>query len=133
MKTLSADSKTQAKKISNLVQSITKATNGTVETIKSMAENVETGKLSIEQSSKALMDISQSIKSISTISEGISVAAGDQKKSIDAVSVNLDKISGIAADTSTSSMQAVLSAEYQRIFPTPSKLSSVVVDFRRHA
>ena len=44
VKTLSADSKEQAKKISTLVQSVLKETQDTVTTIKTMAENVTLGK-----------------------------------------------------------------------------------------
>ena len=111
VKTLSADSKSQAKKISTLVQSVLKETNATATTIKTMAENVEMGKRSIEQTSKAFTDISNSIDITTTTSKGISVAAADQKKSIDSISESLDKISGIAADTSTGSTQSAESAK----------------------
>ncbi|MCX6690488.1 MAG: methyl-accepting chemotaxis protein [Methanoregula sp.] len=47
VKTLSADSKTQAKQISNLVKSLQKEVEHTVVTIKTIAENVEIGKTSI--------------------------------------------------------------------------------------
>ncbi len=111
VKTLSADSKLQAKKISALVQSVQKETQDTVETIKLMAENVGLGKQSIEKTSKAFDDINRSIESTSKTSKGISVSASDQKKSIDAVSQSLDKISGIAGDTSTASTQSAQAAK----------------------
>jgi methyl-accepting chemotaxis protein len=111
VKTLSADSKSQAKKISGLVQSVQKETQDTVETIKTMADNVGLGKQSIEQTSKAFVDISQSIESTSATSKEISGAAGEQKKSIDAVSQSLDKINGIAGDTSTASTQSAEAAK----------------------
>ncbi len=111
VKTLSADSKSQAKKISTLVQSVLKETEETSTTIKTMAGNVETGKRSIEQTSRAFTDINRSIETTSTTAKGISVAAADQKKSIDSISESLDKISGIAADTSTSSTQSAESAK----------------------
>ncbi len=106
VKTLSADSKLQAKKISSLVQSVQKDTGDTVITIKTMAENVEVGRRSIEQTSKAFDDINKSIETTSSTAKEISVAAADQKKSIDAISESLDKINGIAADTSGTSMQS---------------------------
>jgi len=106
VKTLSADSKSQAKKISSLVQSVQKETGETVSTIKTMAENVEVGRRSIEQTSKSFTDINKSIETTSSIAKEISVAAGDQKRSIDAISESLDKISGIATDTSSTSMQS---------------------------
>ncbi|HET6445063.1 MAG TPA: methyl-accepting chemotaxis protein, partial [candidate division Zixibacteria bacterium] len=111
VKTLSADSKTQAKSISNLVQSVLRETGETVGTINTMAENVELGRRSIEETSKAFADINRSIESTSKTAKEISVAASDQKKSIDAVSQSLDKISGIAADTSTGSRQSAESAK----------------------
>ncbi|MCJ7821349.1 MAG: methyl-accepting chemotaxis protein, partial [Bacteroidales bacterium] len=105
VKSLSADSKTQAKQISTLIQSIQKETNDAVSTIKTMAENVELGKSSIEQTFSAFTNIKNAIENTSTTSKEISLAAADQKKSIDAVSQSLDKISGISTDTSTSSAQ----------------------------
>ena len=111
VKTLSADSKDQAKKISVLVQSVQKETEETVTTIKTMAENVELGRTSIEQTSKAFEDISHSIEGTTRTAKEISTAAADQKKSIDAVSETMDKISGIAADTSTGSAQSARSAK----------------------
>ncbi len=111
VKTLSADSKSQAKKISTLVQSVLKETDETSTTIKTMAQNVETGRQSIELTSRAFGDISRSIETTSETAKGISVAASDQKKSIDSISESLDKISGIAADTSTSSAQSAESTK----------------------
>jgi methyl-accepting chemotaxis protein len=111
VKTLSADSKAQAKKISSLVQSVLRETLETVETIKTMAENVEMGKRSIEQTSKSFGDINQSIEVTSKTAKEISVAAAEQKKSIDAVSQSLDKISGIATDTSTAATQSAESGK----------------------
>ncbi len=111
VKTLSADSKAQAKKISTLVQSVLKETEETSTTIKTMAENVETGKRSIEQTSRAFDDINRSIETTSTVARGIAVAAADQKKSIDSISESLDKISGIATDTSASSTQSAESGK----------------------
>lgn len=105
VKSLSAESKAQAKKISTLVKSIQEETKETVITIKTMAENVNLGKSSIEQTSKAFKDINRAIESTSRTAKEISVAAAEQKKSIDAVSKSLDKISGIAMDTSTGSAQ----------------------------
>jgi hypothetical protein len=105
VKTLSADSKVQAKNISTLVQSVLKETEETVETIKTMAENVELGRRSIIQTSQAFADIKSSVESTSRTAKDISVAAADQKKSIDAVSQSLDKISGIATDTSSAAVQ----------------------------
>ncbi|HWP46181.1 MAG TPA: methyl-accepting chemotaxis protein [Candidatus Limnocylindrales bacterium] len=105
VKSLSADSKAQAKKISNLVKSIQEETKDTVIIIKTMAENVNLGKSSIERTSKAFKDINRAIESTSKTAKEISVAAAEQKKSIDAVSQSLDKISGIATDTSTGSAQ----------------------------
>ena len=105
VKTLSADSKTQAKDISTLVQSVLKETEATVETIRTMSENVELGRRSIEETSKAFGDISQSVEDTSKTTQEISQAAADQKSSIDAISQSLDKVSGIAADTSTSGTQ----------------------------
>jgi methyl-accepting chemotaxis protein len=112
VKTLSADSKAQAKKISTLVQSVLKETEETSTTIKTMAANVETGRRSIEQTSRSFTDIKRSIETTSTTARGISVAAADQKKSIDSISESLDKISGIAADTSTGSTQSAESAKH---------------------
>ncbi|MBU4222524.1 MAG: HAMP domain-containing protein, partial [Euryarchaeota archaeon] len=111
VKTLSADSKSQAKKISTLVQAVMKETTDTVQTIKTMAENVEVGRRSTEETSKSFTEIAKSIQTSSTTSRDISVAAADQKKSIDAVSQSLDKISGIAADTSTSAAQSAESGK----------------------
>ena len=111
VKTLSADSKTQAKNISNLVQSVLKETEEAVTTIKTVAGNIELGKRSIEQTSKAFTDINSSIENVSQTAREISVAAADQKKSIDAVSQSLDKVSGIASDTSTASKQGAESAK----------------------
>jgi methyl-accepting chemotaxis protein len=106
VKTLSADSKVQAKKISALVQSVFRETQDTALTIKTMAGNVGLVKGSIESTSRAFKDINRSIEVTSGTAKDISVAAADQKKSIDAVSQSLDKISGIAADTSTSATQS---------------------------
>jgi HAMP domain-containing protein len=106
VKTLSADSKAQAKKISTLVQSVQKETQDTVMTIKTMAGNVELGRKSIQQTSKSFGDIKSAIEGTSVTAKEISQAAGDQKRSIDAVSQSLDKISGIAADTSLASTQS---------------------------
>ena len=111
VKTLSADSKSQAKKISTLVQSVLKETDETSTTIKIMAGNVETGKRSIEQTSRAFTDINKSIETTSKVAKVIAVAAADQKKSIDSISESLDKISGIATDTSTSSSQSAESGK----------------------
>ena len=105
VKTLSGDSKAQAKDIASLVQSVLKETETTVETIRTMADNVETGRRSIDETSKAFTDINQSVESTAKTAQEISVAATDQKTSIDAVSQSLDKISGIATDTSTGGAQ----------------------------
>jgi len=112
VKTLSADSKAQAKKISGLVQSVLRETAETAQTIKTMAENVEIGRVSIEQTSKAFIDINTSVENTAKISKQISVAATEQKNSIDSVSQGLDKISGIAADTSTCSNQSADSTKH---------------------
>ncbi len=130
VKTLSADSKAQAKKISTLVQSVLKETQETSTTIKTMAENVEQGRRSIELTSKAFTDINRSIETTSTTAKGISVAASDQKKSIDSISESLDKISGIAADTSTGSTQSAdstkrLLAKTQELTTTATTLASM--------
>jgi methyl-accepting chemotaxis protein len=106
VKTLSADSKVQAKKISTLVQSVLRETQDTALTIKTMAGNVGLVKGSIESTSVAFKDINRSIDVTSETAKDISVAAAEQKKSIDAVSQSVDKISGIAADTSTSATQS---------------------------
>jgi HAMP domain-containing protein len=134
VKTLSAESKDQAKKISTLVQSVLKETQDTVNTIKTMAENVTTGKRSIEETSKAFSDINRSIDSTSKTAKEISVAAGDQKKSIDAISQSLDKISGIAGDTSTGSTQSAegakrLLAKTQELTTTATTLASMSQKF----
>jgi methyl-accepting chemotaxis protein len=105
VKTLSADSKSQAKSISDLVGSVLKETEAAASTIKTMAENVDLGRRSIDQTSKAFQDIAQAVQTTSKTSQEISSAAAEQKNSIDAVSKSLDMISGIAADTSTSSLQ----------------------------
>jgi len=130
VKTLSADSKAQAKKISTLVQAVMKETEETVTTIKTMAQNVETGRRSIEQTSKAFGDINRSIETTSGTAKEISVAAADQKKSIDAISESLDKISGIAADTSSSSTQSAegskrLLSKTQELMSTATRLASM--------
>ena len=130
VKTLSADSKSQAKKISTLVQAVMKETEETVTTIKTMAQNVETGKRSIEQTSKAFGDINRSIETTSGTAKEISVAAADQKKSIDAISESLDKISGIAADTSSGSTQSAegskrLLSKTQELMSTATRLASM--------
>ncbi len=130
VKTLSADSKSQAKKISTLVQAVMKETEETVTTIKTMAQNVELGKRSIEQTSKAFGDINRSIETTSGTAKEISVAAADQKKSIDAISESLDKISGIAADTSSSSTQSAegskrLLSKTQELMSTATRLASM--------
>jgi len=123
VKTLSADSKSQAKKISNLVQSVQKETGETVTTIKTMAENVEVGRRSIEQTSKAFEEINSAIGVTSKTAKEISVAAADQKKSIDSISESLDKISGIAADTSGVSMQSADGAK--RLLAKMQELTSI--------
>ena len=110
VKTLSADSKEQAKKISGLVQSVLAETEQTVTTINTMAENVEMGRQSIELTSKAFGDINRSIESTSQTAKEIAMAAKEQKQSIDSVSQSLDRISGIASDTSTSGTQSADSA-----------------------
>ncbi len=130
VKTLSADSKSQAKKISTLVQAVMKETEETVTTIKTMAQNVETGRRSIEQTSKAFADINRSIETTSKTAKEISVAASDQKKSIDAISDSLDKVSGIAADTSSSSTQSAngskqLLSKTQELRSTATRLASM--------
>jgi len=114
VKTLSADSKNQAKNISDLVQSILKETEGAVTTINTMAENVESGRRSTEQTSGVLSEIISSVGGTTKEAQEISVAAGQQKNSIDTVSQSLDKISGIAADTSTSGAQLVESTKTLR-------------------
>lgn len=60
----------------------------------------------------------------------ISVAAADQKKSIDAISESLDKISGIAADTSSGSTQSAegskrLLSKTQELMSTATRLASM--------
>ncbi len=130
VKTLSADSKSQAKKISTLVQAVMKETEETVTTIKTMAQNVELGRRSIEQTSKAFGDINRSIETTSGTAKEISVAAADQKKSIDAISESLDKISGIAADTSSGSTQSAegskrLLSKTQELMSTATILASM--------
>ena len=130
VKTLSADSKAQAKKISTLVQAVMKETEETVTTIKTMAQNVEMGRKSIEQTSRAFGDINRSIETTSKTAKDISVAAADQKKSIDAISESLDKISGIAADTSSSSTQSAegskrLLSKTQELMSTATRLASM--------
>jgi methyl-accepting chemotaxis protein len=134
VKTLSAESKDQAKKISSLVQSVLKETQDTVTTIKTMAENVTTGKQSIEETSKAFTDINRSIDSTSKTAKEISEAAGEQKGSIDAISQSLDKISGIAADTSTASTQSAVGAKrlmgkMQELTTTATTLASMSEKF----
>ena len=136
MKTLSADSKNQAKNISDLVQSILKETEGTVITINTMAENVETGRRSIEQTAGALAEIGKSVGETTNEAQEISVAAGQQKNSIDTVSQSLDKISGIAADTSTSGAQLVestknLSASMQELAATSQTLGDMAQRFQQ--
>ena len=134
VKTLSAESKDQAKKISALVQSVLKETQDTVNTIKTMAENVTLGKQSIEETSKAFTDINRSIESTSKTAKEISEAAGEQKGSIDAISQSLDKISGIAADTSTASTQSAegakrLLAKTQELTTTATALANMSEKF----
>jgi methyl-accepting chemotaxis protein len=134
VKTLSAESKDQAKKISSLVQSVLKETQDTVTTIKTMAENVTMGKQSIEETSKAFTDINRSIDSTSKTAKEIAEAAGEQKRSIDAISQSLDKISGIAADTSTASTQSAggakrLLAKTQELTTTATALASMSEKF----
>jgi len=136
VKTLSADSKNQVKNISDLVQSILKETEGTVTTINTMAENVETGRRSIEQTAGALSEINRSVGETTKESQEISVAAGQQKNSIDTISQSLDKISGIAADTSTSGAQLVestkdLSASMQELAATSQTLADMSERFRQ--
>jgi methyl-accepting chemotaxis protein len=111
VKTLSADSKNQAKDISTLVQSVLKETESAVSTIKTMASNVELGRRSIEDTSKSFTDINQSVENTSKTAQEIAASAGAQKTSIDSVSKSLDKISGIATDTSTSGTQLAASAK----------------------
>jgi len=123
VKTLSADSKTQAKDISTLVQSVLKETEETAGTIRTMGENVELGRRSIEETSKAFADINQSVEATSKTSQEISTAVTDQKTSIEAVSQSLDKISGIAADTSTSGAQ--LSASSQDLLAKMQELMTI--------
>ena len=123
VKTLSADSKLQAKKISTLVQAVMKETTDTVQTIKTMAENVDIGRRSIQETSTSFTEIAKSIQTASAISKDISVAAADQKKSIDAVSQSLDKISGIATDTSSSSAQSAESGK--RLMSKTQELNSM--------
>jgi methyl-accepting chemotaxis protein len=130
VKTLSADSKVQAKNISTLVQSVQKETEGTVETIRTMAENVGLVKGSIEQTSKGFEDINSSIESTSRTAKEISDAATTQKKSIDAVSQSLDKMSGVAADTSIGASQSSdsakrLSARMQELTATATTLADM--------
>jgi methyl-accepting chemotaxis protein len=130
VKTLSADTKVQAKQISDLVQSIQKQTQEAVATIRTMAENVELGRRSIEQTSKAFVDVNRSIETTSQVAEEISTAAADQARSIDSVSQSLDKISGIAADTSTSSTQSAegarsLFAKMQELMSTATTLADM--------
>jgi methyl-accepting chemotaxis protein len=134
VKTLSAESKDQAKKISSLVQSVLKETQDAVTTIKTMAENVTMGKQSIEETSKAFTDINRSIDSTSKTAKEIAEAAGEQKRSIDAISQSLDKISGIAADTSTASTQSAggakrLLAKTQELTTTATALASISEKF----
>jgi methyl-accepting chemotaxis protein len=134
VKTLSAESKDQAKKISSLVQSVLKETQDAVTTIKTMAENVTMGKQSIEETSKAFTDINRSIDSTSKTAKEIAEAAGEQKRSIDAISQSLDKISGIAADTSTASTQSAggakrLLAKTQELTTTATALASMSEKF----
>ena len=130
VKTLSADSKSQTKSISDLVKSILKETEGTTTTINTMAENVEMGRRSIEQASGALSEINRSVGESTKEAQEISVAAGQQKNSIDTVSQSLDKISGIATDTSTSSTQLVestknLSSSMQELAATSQTLADM--------
>jgi methyl-accepting chemotaxis protein len=91
----------------DLSQKITVEAEGEIlelkNTINSMVDNLST--------IKAFTDITQAIDSTSRTGKDISVAAGDQKRSIDAVSQSLDKISGIAADTSTASTQSAAGAK----------------------
>jgi methyl-accepting chemotaxis protein len=110
VKTLSGDSKNQAKDISTLVQAVLKETEATVGTIKTMASNVELGRRSIEETSKSFTEINKSVENTSKTAQEISAAAGAQKTSIDAISKSLDKVSGIATDTSTSGTQLAASA-----------------------
>jgi len=110
VKTLSADSKKQARDISTLVQAVLKETEATVTTIKTMASNVELGRKSIGETSKSFTDINQSVENTSKTAQEISASAGAQKTSIDAISKSLDKVSGIAADTSSSGTQLAASA-----------------------
>jgi methyl-accepting chemotaxis protein len=111
VKTLSADSKNQAKDISTLVQAVLKETEATVGTIKTMASNVELGRKSTAETSKAFTEVNQSVENTSKLAQEISAEAGAQKTSIDAISKSLDKVSGIAADTSTSGTQLASSAK----------------------
>jgi len=136
VKTLSADSKDQAKNISDLVQSILKETEGTVITINTMAENVESGRRSTDQTSGVLSEIIRSVGETTKEAQEISMAAGQQKNSIDTVSQSLDRISGIAADTSTSGAQLVestktLSASMQELATTSQTLGDMAQRFQQ--
>jgi len=123
VKTLSADSKNQAKDISTLVQAVLKETQATVGTINTMASNVELGRRSIEETSKSFTEINQSVENTSNTAQEIAASAGAQKTSIDAVSKSLDKVSGIAADTSSSGTQ--LSASARDLLAKMQELNSV--------
>jgi len=136
VKTLSADSKNQAKNISNLVQSVLKETEGTVTTINTMAENVEIGRRSIEQTAGALSEINRSVGETTKEAQEISVAAGQQKNSIDMVSQSLDKVSGIAADTSASGVQLAestkaLLSNMQELASTSATLADMAQKFQQ--
>jgi methyl-accepting chemotaxis protein len=111
VKTLSADSKSQAKSISDLVAAVLRETEAAATTIKTMADNVELGRRSIDQTSKSFQDIAEAVQTTSKTAGEISMAAADQKNSIEAVSNSLDMVSGISADTSTSALQLSQSAK----------------------
>jgi len=130
VKTLSADSKEQARRILTLVQAVLGETGGTVMTIRTMAENVGMVRDSIDQMSKAFEEINVSIEATSGTAKEISSAAAAQKKSIDSVSESLDKVSGIAADTSTGSSQSAestraLQGKMQELTATATTLSGM--------
>ena len=136
VKTLSADSKTQAKQISDLVKSVQGEIKKTVGIITQLAGNIERGKKSIEQTSQTFGEISQAVQEVSLTASEISTAASDQKHSIDSVSMTLDKISGIAADTSTSSGQVAKSVmgvneKMQELTSTASTLASMSANLQQ--
>ncbi|MDA2913207.1 methyl-accepting chemotaxis protein [Acidobacteriia bacterium AH_259_A11_L15] len=136
VKTLSADSKEQARKIANLVKAVQEETEGTVTTIKTMGENVELGRISIEQTAEAFADMNRSIEATSTTAREIAVAAANQKNSIGSISQSLDKVRGIAADTSTSSTQSAAATKrllerMQELAGTATTLAEMSEKFQR--